>query len=244
MTEQAPIAEVRPERAEPKATRAGAQADHHEELPSLAAMPSTVARGVCIWLTSSHPPILAEIAPALCDRLRAQRRDVELLSALATGEAPPLRLDPSDDASRLADQASALLHHGVTVVVAHPLAGVPERALVRSRVDRMVEVYIRTEPTPLRSSEGIPVIYRWMTNGRVEEGQLADPLLERPDRPDVIVDGTLGSSPEVAGDILDVLERAGWIREDVALAGRWPDPDSPVAESVPLAATPARTQPP
>ncbi len=215
-----------------------------ENIPSLAALPATVGRGVCIWLTSAHPPLLEEIGPALCDRLQAQRREVELLPSADPADGPPHRLDPLDTVGLLADQAATLLRHGVIVVVAHPLDGTSDRTLARDRIERMVEVFIRSSPSPLRGPEGIPVIYRWMSNGQLEEREVAGPSLEPPDRPDVIVDGTLGPPADVAGDILDVLERAGWIQDLLGVPGEPPGPATTAPAGVPLAAAPVRQRPP
>ena len=182
-----------------------------QEGPGLAAMPAALRPGVCIWLTSGRPGLPRQIGPALCERLRAQLREVEFLPRNATGEPAEPRLDPSDAVSLLADGAASLVRHGVTVVVAHPLIEAVDRALVKDRVERVVEVYIRSAAGPLRGPEGIPVIYRWMSEGRIEERVMPSRASANGDRPDVIVDGSLGPPSEAAGDILDVLERAGWI---------------------------------
>jgi adenylylsulfate kinase-like enzyme len=213
-------------------------------LPGHRAAAPEAGGGVCIWLTSSRPELLREVAPALRDRLRAQLREVELLPARLGGpesEPAPGRGRPGT-IEVLAEAARSLTRHGIHVVVACPLASPGERSRTRELVPRLIEIFLRPAPGPLRGPEGIPVIYRWMTNGRIEERELPYPTFDAPDRPDVIIDGSLGSPPDVAADILDVLERAGWLNESFRapdLGAIGPQNDGPSAEGVPLAGIPA-----
>lgn len=169
--------------------------------------PAPVLPALCLWLSSPGTVESAYVAQALSFELigrgqEVQRLPLEPVPTRAIGEAR------RDGIEFLAQAAAALVRHGISVIVTYPLSEPGDRAVPRQRIPRLVEVFLRPSPGSRADPIHIPVMYRWVSGGRVQEREIASLGFERPDRPDVIIDGPLGIRREVALEILDAIGRS------------------------------------
>jgi adenylylsulfate kinase len=175
--------------------------------------PQRPAAAVCVWLTGPpHLPV-ARVAKILTQHLERRLGQVEWLPGPVPVYPPSSAAAPMesrDHVDCLTVTIGALLRHGISTVVSMPLHTQANRDRARSRIDRVIEVYLRSNGES-DSDDGIPFVYRVVRNGEVLEESRRWVAFEPPLHPDIVVDGNLSSPEEVVGGILDVLERGRWL---------------------------------
>ena len=96
-------------------------------------------QGVVVWVSGPSEDTTGRVASALADRLVRRHLPTELLSGRTDGIAA---LAGDGMEQRVAFAASALVRHGVVVVVAVPSPSRAVREEIRAAIKRFIEVYV------------------------------------------------------------------------------------------------------
>jgi adenylyl-sulfate kinase len=176
--------------------------------------------GFCLWLTGLPSAGKTTIGHALVERLAARERFVELLDGdeIRKGLSSDLGFDRASreaHAARVAFVAKVLARNGAIPIVALISPYRTSRARARAEIGRFVEIYVNT-PLDVCEQRDVKGLYRRARAGEIHDMTGVDDPYEPPEHPEITIDAVRLSPGESADQVLDYLERIGWLAPQAA----------------------------
>ena len=176
-----------------------------------------VAVGATVWLTGLPSSGKSTIAGALADRLRAERRRVEVLDGdemrrLLSRGLGFSRADREENVERIGFVAQLLARHGVLVLVPVIAPYASSRDAVRSRHElertAFIEVHVAT-PLDVCVSRDVKGLYAKQAAGELTGLTGVDDPYEAPRTPDLVLDTQLQKVDASRDAVLSLLRERG-----------------------------------
>src|SRR6185312_13311456 len=178
---------------------------------------TSAGRGATVWLTGLPSAGKSTLARALAERLRAERREVEVLDgdeirAVLSTELGFTKEDRDLNVARIGYVASLLASHGVLVLVPVIAPYAEARAAVRRRHAACgadyVEVYVGT-PVEICADRDVKGLYARQRAGELTGLTGVDDPYQAPQDPDIRVDTCFSAVEQTTAELYAALTERG-----------------------------------